>query len=170
MEINDLLDKAKTRANLPSDYALAKAINVSRGWISEYRKGKRHPSNEVAVQLATLAGLEEMSVIAAIEYQTATTEKKKEFWKLYMHDHGIAGAFVMVTLGLSLLIAPEATETQVLHCANYDAHFHAQNEAGIYIMRTRKGEKLLILKALLYKVCALFTFAKIHAHIKPAIH
>ena len=135
MEISELLDKAKARANLPSDYALAKVLGLGRGWISEYRKGKRHPNNEVAVKLATLAGLEEMPVIAAIEYQTATTEKKKHFWKCYLEGHGITAALCMTVLAISILATPEPAQASVLQLQNYDAHFLAHKKNQIYIMR-----------------------------------
>lgn len=135
MNVADLMDKAKTRANLPSDYALAKAMGLDRSIISAWRKGKRHPSTDEAVQLATLAGLEEMPVIAAIEFETATTEKKKQFWKCYLEQHGIAAGLCMVTLGISILLTPEPAQANVLHVQNYDAHNSANSLKGLYIMR-----------------------------------
>ncbi|MEQ1915397.1 MAG: hypothetical protein ABL856_01585 [Gallionella sp.] len=76
MEIAEIIDKAKVRANIASDYALAKALGKHTGTVANWRKGKQHPSNEEAVQLATLAGMDEMQVIAEIELRTAKNEKK----------------------------------------------------------------------------------------------
>ena len=135
MTINELMDKARTRANLQSDYALAKALGIDRSIISQWRKGKKHPSTTEAAQLAALAGLEEMPVIAAIEYQTATTEKKKQFWKCYLEQHGITAGMCMIALGVSILLTPEPTEANILHLRNYDAQNSAQNKTEIYIMR-----------------------------------
>lgn len=135
MQINDLLDQAKVRANLPSDYALAKALGIQTGIVSHWRKGKRHPSDEEAVQLATLAGMDEMQVIAAIHYETATSEKKREFWKCYLESHGIAATACMFALGVTIMLTPEPAQANVLQLTNYDAPFHAQEKAGIYIMR-----------------------------------
>lgn len=131
MDMNELLNKAKTRANLPSDYALAKALGLSRGWISEYRKGKRHPGNEVAVQLATLAGLDEMRVIAEIELLTAKTEKKQSFWKCYLEQRGITAALCLIAVGASIMLTPSRTDADVLHLQNMakiKASFHERKK------------------------------------------
>lgn len=128
MTIIELLDQAKNRANLPSDYALAKALGVKTGHVSDWRKGKRHPSDEEAIQLATLAGLEEMQVIAAIHYETATTEKKKEFWKCYLESRGIAATLATITLGVSIIATPEPAAASTLQFQNYDASFFGSEE------------------------------------------
>lgn len=157
--INNLIDQARTRANLPSDYALAKAIGISQSNVTGWRKGKRHPSDEEAVQLATLAGLEEMQVIAAIHYECATTEKKKEFWKCYLESRGIAATLGCVALGVSLVLTPEPATANILQLQNYDAHYSARNADGIYIMRISEKptspNRLLIIKAILSKLAAL---------------
>jgi hypothetical protein len=100
-----------------------------------WKKGKKHPSTDDAVKLATLAGLEEMPVIAQIEYQSATTEKKKQFWKCYLEQHGIAAGLCMITLGVSIMLTPEPAQADVLHLQNYAAPHSVGNEGGIYIMR-----------------------------------
>lgn len=135
MNMNELLDQAKTRANLSSDYALSKATGISQQILSGIRKGRRHPSNEEAVKLAALAGLPEMKVIAEIELLTANSEKKKEFWKHYIESRGIAACLTMTALAASIVLAPEPTEASVLHLTNYDGFSHAHNADGIYIMR-----------------------------------
>lgn len=121
MEISELLDKAKTRANLASDYALAKALGIPNGNLSNIRRGKAHPSNEVAIQLATLAGLNEMEVIAWIELETAKNPKKKEFWRHYIESRGLTACVVMTALACSILITPDKANDNVLQLQNYDA-------------------------------------------------
>lgn len=135
MTIEELLDRAKQMANIESDYKLAKALGISAGNLSNIRKGRAHPSNEVAVQLATLAKLDEMRVIAEIELRTANTEKKQMFWKCYLEKHGITAALCMIALGISILITPEPAEADILQLQNYDAHNSVQKADGIYIMR-----------------------------------
>ena len=130
MTIDELLDQAKTRANLKSDYALAKVLGVSTGIVANWRKEKRHPSNEEAIKLATLAGLDERQVIAEIEYRTANTEKKKEFWKHYLKSHGFVSTITLCVIGLSLLAAPLPSRSEVLHMGDY-----ANKNQKIYIMR-----------------------------------
>lgn len=139
MTIIELMERAKMRANLPSDYALAKALGTERQIVSGWRKGKRHPSNTEAVQLATLAGLNEMEVIAEIELLTANTEKKKEFWKCYLQSRGVAATIALTALGFSLIFTPEPTEASILHLqsyAKYETGNSVQQSEGIYIMRS----------------------------------
>ena len=132
MDINDLIDKAKTRANLPSDYALAKVLGIKNGVVTHWRKGRRHPSNGEAVQLAVLAGMDEMMVIAEIERMTAKTEEKREFWKAYIEKRGVAALASMWILAASITASPDAEA--VLLSKNY-AQSCEFNKAAIYIMR-----------------------------------
>jgi plasmid maintenance system antidote protein VapI len=121
MDIGELLDKAKSRANLASDYALAKAIGITAGNLSNIRKGRTHPSNEQAVQIATLAGLDEMQVIAEIELRTANTPKKKEFWTHYIESRGLTACITLTALAVTIAITPEPASATVLQLQNYDA-------------------------------------------------
>lgn len=132
MEINELLDKAKNKSNLSSDYALAKALGVKTGHVSGWRKGTRHPSNTEAVQLATLAGLPEMEVIAEIELRTANSEKKKEFWKNYIESRGVAACLGLTALGIALILTPETANASVLHLQNYDAQMQTFDSRNIH--------------------------------------
>lgn len=137
MDISELLDKAKNRANLPSDYALAKVLGLSAGNLSNIRKSKAHPSNEVAVKLATLAGLDEMQVIAEIELRTANTPKKQEFWKNYLENRGIAACITMTGLALTIAITPDTSQAEpILHLQNYGAEkqefSHPENDRTIH--------------------------------------
>lgn len=119
MTLLDLIEKAKTRANITSDYALAKVMGVDRRYVSLWKKGKKHPSTDEAVKLATLAGIEEMRVIAEIEMQTAKNEQKREFWKCYLEERGIAAALCIVALGLSIVLAPTPSSAGSLQLQNY---------------------------------------------------
>lgn len=155
MGIIELLDSAKSRANIPSDYALAKVLGIERQIVSAWRKGRKHPSNEEAVKLATLAGIEEMQVIAEIELITAKTEKKKDFWKSYLESRGIAATLALTGLGISLLLTPEPSQAVILQLQNYDAkslemHNNALKNNDIYIMRKIKPGRLA-LKASLHR-------------------
>ncbi|OIR10944.1 hypothetical protein GALL_71120 [mine drainage metagenome] len=135
MDINELIDQAKSRANLASDYALAKALGIQTGIVANWRKGKRHPSNQEAIQLAALARLDEMRVIAEIELRTANSEKKKEFWKHYIESRGITACIAMTALAASIVLTPEQSEASVLQLQNYDKQQSNFLQSKIYIMR-----------------------------------
>lgn len=129
MTVIELIEQAKSSANLKSDYALAKAMGVHTGTVANWRKGKQHPSDEEAVQLATLAGIDEMKVIALIHYECATNEKKKEFWKNYIESRGLAATLALVALGTSIIITPKPAQADVLQLANYDVPFFGSEES-----------------------------------------
>lgn len=135
MELSEIIEKAKTRANITSDYALAKVLGIDRRIVSDWKRGKKHPNNEEAIKLATLAGIEDMRVIAEIEMRSANTEKKREFWKSYIDTRGLTATLGLIALGLSILAAPEPAEANILQMQNYSAHFHVLKKTDIYIMR-----------------------------------
>ena len=152
MEIRELLDQAKERANIGSDYALAKAMGIQTGIVANWRKGKRHPSNEEAVQLAVLAGLDEMRVIAEIEMRTANSEKKRKFWKHYIESRGLVATLGICAIGLAIIATPETAEARILQMQNYSGNFLANQPSRIYIMRIAIRYKLMILRAILKKI------------------
>lgn len=69
----DYLDLAKTRAGLPSDYALANALGVSRQAVSSWRSTTRPRYPEVvhALQIADLCQIDRLRVLADIEFDKA---------------------------------------------------------------------------------------------------
>lgn len=151
MEITELLDQAKSRASLPSDYALAKALGISPGNLSNIRKGKAHPSNTLAVQLATLAGRDEMQVIAEIELRTANSEKKKEFWQQFLEHRSHAATISAIVLGLSILATPQPGEAAVLQMQNYSEtapNFFVNNQQYTLYEGTSHNSKKNIFRAL----------------------
>ena len=154
MELTDLLEEAKSRANLPSDYALAKVLGIPQSIVTGWKKGKRHPSNEEAVKLATLAGLDEMRVIAEIELRTANSEKKKEFWKHYIESRGVTASICMTALAASIIFTPETANADILQLQNYGAAhlgFFAFFATVLYIMRTNDQPKTVWL-AVLFRI------------------
>lgn len=138
MDILEIIEKAKTRANITSDYALAKVLGIDRRIVSDWKKGKRHPNNEEAIKLATLAGIEEMRVIAEIELRTANTEKKQDFWKSYLESRGITATIGMIGLAITIMATPEPATASILQLHNYGEVKHVHNPKLIYIMRSGK--------------------------------
>lgn len=122
MTLEELMEKAKKRANIESDYALAKAMGIDRRVVSDWRNRRKHPSNEECVQLATLAGLDEMQVIAAINLQFATNEKKRDFWKNYIEHRGLTACITLTFAACALLLTPPTTHAEsILQNKDYEA-------------------------------------------------
>ncbi len=79
-----LLDMLKVEFDLPSDYALAKKLEITRGSVSKLRLGKSFPSTETAYNIAKLMYLNPLLVIASVEYERAVhygNDEMKKLWK-----------------------------------------------------------------------------------------
>ncbi|BBN88561.1 hypothetical protein [Azospira sp. I09] len=79
--VDRLLDRAREVARIPSDYALAKTIEVERATISGYRHGRSKPDTYAIYRLAELAKIDRDAAIAQIEAERARTEAQKTYWQ-----------------------------------------------------------------------------------------
>ena len=87
--INYYLDAAKARYKLSSDYALAKKLEVGGSHISNYRSGRSHPDDAMAVHLARLLDIGPLEIIAAAHYHRASRlddSEGKRLWKQVYKD------------------------------------------------------------------------------------
>lgn len=69
MKPSDLLDQARSRSRLPSDYAVAKRLDVSTQVVGHWRHNRKHPGLLDIFRLAELAGRNPAEVIAEIEQE-----------------------------------------------------------------------------------------------------
>jgi len=80
----ELLDMLKAAYNLPSDYAIAKKIGLTRGAISKLRLEKGFLSDKNAYNIAELLELEPLKVLASCHAQREKKQGNFElenFWK-----------------------------------------------------------------------------------------
>lgn len=80
-DTGSLLDAAKSRQAIPSDYKLAKALGVSQARISGYRIGKSRPDDLTARKIAELADLDEGYVVACLHAERAQNEEARGLWE-----------------------------------------------------------------------------------------
>jgi transcriptional regulator with XRE-family HTH domain len=80
MNINRLLDLAKSLNGKQSDYRTAKIIGASPSAIYEWRAGRRKPTQEQVIRLAELAHLDPLQTLAMIEAERAPNDKMSHFW------------------------------------------------------------------------------------------
>lgn len=64
ISIANLLDAAKAKAGIESDYRLAKVIGITHSVVSSYRVGKSMPNDKILAQLCALSG-DDVAVVAA---------------------------------------------------------------------------------------------------------
>jgi predicted transcriptional regulator len=76
----DYLDEMKAKHGMPSDYAAAKALGVSRASISLYRTGKNQFDNFTAAKVADLLGVDVLEIIAAVNHERSKDDERRAFW------------------------------------------------------------------------------------------
>lgn len=80
ISVAELLDRARSRANIESDYRLADVLGISRAAVSSYRKGKSHPDDRVLSQLCALSG-DDLDIVAAeIQSMRAQSPEGRAMW------------------------------------------------------------------------------------------
>lgn len=81
MNTNQLLDAVKDRFNIPSDYALAPKIGVTRAMVSRYRNRAESLSDDKAMLVADLLELDPGYVLNCMNAERAKTEAAKAAWE-----------------------------------------------------------------------------------------
>lgn len=94
-----LMQEAKVALRIESDYALAKALDMSRQAISHYRTGRSQLDVEGAFRIAEVLGRDPAAIIAAVEAERATKPEAREAWKQRLKQLG--GVAATVVIGMS---------------------------------------------------------------------
>ena len=79
--VADLLDAAKVAQELPSDSALARAVGVTRGSISNWRNGVSLPDPVACAALAGLTGEPLARVLGIVGEARAISREEKAVWR-----------------------------------------------------------------------------------------
>ncbi|WP_175773420.1 helix-turn-helix domain-containing protein [Paraburkholderia phenazinium] len=74
------LDLAKIKRDLPSDYALAKLLCVGQSAITNYRKGRSHFDDAMAIKIASICELEPAEVLFAMQVERAKNDEARAVW------------------------------------------------------------------------------------------
>jgi hypothetical protein len=119
----EYLDAIKSRLDLPSDYAAAKALGVTRAAVSNYRNGKSSFDDCVAIKAAELLNIEPMEVIAACHAESARDAGMYRFWENVWGKAIGATAAAAVVMVVGLTGAPTSANAAEL-----------PNLASIYLM------------------------------------
>jgi transcriptional regulator with XRE-family HTH domain len=118
------LDAVKDRLDLPSDYAIAKALNVTRAAVSSYRTGRSMPDDLVCARIAAVIGVEPMEVIAAINYQRAKNDDARSLWEsIWGKAAGAIALNLIVCVVGALAVVPSPARAS-----------EASNSASLYLM------------------------------------
>lgn len=75
------LDAVKRKLKLPSDYAAAKALCVTRAAISKYRRGVSTFDDLTAVRVSEILEIEPMEIIASCNAARTRDKEARAVWK-----------------------------------------------------------------------------------------
>lgn len=100
MKTAEMLDAAQKKLGVNSDYALAKAMGITKGRIGHYRTGIRTPDEQACFQLADILGIDPAAVIAAVKAERETEPSKAAFWRMQAGKYAAAlGVLTMLNSG-----------------------------------------------------------------------
>ena len=96
---HELLEAAKHHSGLATDYKLGIVLGLSNSAVTNYRKGRSHPDDNVGRRLADLAGLDEGYVLACLHAERAKDEESRQAWqRIAKRLEGIAAALILAIL------------------------------------------------------------------------
>lgn len=97
MNTRDYMELAKKVSKIPSDYALAQRLGITRQAISRFQTGNFAMSDEVAMKIAQLCGKNPVFVLADVH---AEREKNPEIRAVWL------GMIEKLSAGFNLLLQP----------------------------------------------------------------
>lgn len=81
MKTVEFVDAVKVRLNLPSDYALAKVLGVTKESISAFRHGRSAMGVETSMKVGEILGLDGHAVYAQGQIERAKNAVTRDFWQ-----------------------------------------------------------------------------------------
>ncbi|MDT7522021.1 DUF3693 domain-containing protein [Rhodoferax sp. TBRC 17198] len=118
--IADLLERAKAKANIESDYRLAKVIGITHGAMTHYRQGRTLPNESVIEQLCALSGDDAGVIAAQIQAERSKTPEAKNMW--LMVAARLRGAAQTAILSVCFAIALIALPASDARAVTVDAY------------------------------------------------
>lgn len=106
--VANLIERAKVRGNIESDYRLAKIIGINQSALGNYKAGRSMPDERVLEQLCALSG-DDVAVFAAqIQAERARTAEGKTMWLMIAKrlQGAATTAILSVCFAIALIAAP----------------------------------------------------------------
>lgn len=109
---NDLLNAVsealKARGDSGSDYAVSKALGLSRQAISKIRSGLNGLGNDAGIKAAEVIGMDPLRILAILGAERSKTEVERSTWELLLKRlGGMAAAFVFAAVLLGGTLSPD---------------------------------------------------------------
>ncbi|WP_395137284.1 DUF3693 domain-containing protein [Schlegelella aquatica] len=98
----EFIDAVKVRYDLPSDYAAAGLIGLTRSQVSKYRKGKDYFGDETCARVAELLEEDPAYVMACVHAERASSDVVRRVWEKLAKKLERAGALALAVLAVIL--------------------------------------------------------------------
>lgn len=107
----EYLDAVKIRLDLPSDYAAAKALGVTRAAVSKYRLGHASFDDTTALRVAEILEIQPFEVIAAANVERARDTETRSLWeRAWGKAVGATVAATLTVCAVGLSVAPTPSQ------------------------------------------------------------
>lgn len=133
ISIAKLLDAAKAKAGIESDYRLAKVIGISHNVISGYRSEKSMPNDKILAQLCALSGDDVAVVAAQVQAERAQSPEGRSMW--LMIAKRLSGAASTAILSVVFALVFVACQVGPAHSATVQGAKNASVKS-LYIVQS----------------------------------
>lgn len=127
LSTNDLLDLAKGRNGIGSDYKLAQVLGVAKSAVLNYRSGRSHPDDRVCRRLAELTGEDAGDLAVWMQVERSRDDEARSLWTgiaQRLERAGLAAALaVFMLLGVSITPESHAKSAQISSTAGNSEYY-----------------------------------------------
>lgn len=117
--VNDLIEAAKRAQELTSDAALARAVGVTRGSISNWKNGVSLPDPVACAALAGLTGEPLARVLGIVGEARAISREEKAVWRRLAATVTLLLVAVVPALNPAAAYTDAGATTQAMHYAKW---------------------------------------------------
>lgn len=129
--IANLLERAKARAGIESDYRLAKIIGINQSAFGNYKAGRSWPNDKILSQLCALSGDDAAVVAAQIQAEKSHSPEGRSMWLSVASR--LQGVAITAILSVCFAIALIASPASDARAATLNA-YHADKVNLLYIV------------------------------------
>ncbi len=99
MKSFEYLDSVKRKLDLPSDYALAKTLGITRESVSQLRSGRSSLGLETSLKISEILDIDEHVIYSHAQIEKAKTPELRHFWESI--SERFSESFKLLILGSS---------------------------------------------------------------------
>lgn len=148
-QVKALLDAVKAEANITTDYALAKLLDIPNGYICRYNQGKLFPNEYACLKIAEILKRDYAEISAIVRIEAERDESRKEAWrKYYKSIGGVAATFAtLFFLAVTLIVTPTPANASIgkdstradLYYVKFSCRWHLLKAAIEAVLNTIKA-------------------------------